>query len=129
MGSEPVMTCLMRMQFTERRILSHQRSGMGINLNSEYKYKKYWDAIKVVPEEKKFFWNMKKHGHKDLCKFLNITGNPMCEKPGPLPKNGINVLKMEREQSWQNIIIWTPYFIFLNVVNYKLFWGLIRFLF
>merc|ERR1719189_39050 len=114
---------------TEHKILQHAYSGTGFSPRNEFEYQAYWDAIKIIPEERRFHWNMKKHGNKDLCKFLNISGNPNCELPGPLPKSGINILKMEREQCWKNLIILPPYFIFLHVLNWKLFWGSIGFLF
>merc|ERR1711972_437148 len=129
MGHELLLVCLIRMQMTEHTVLQHRYSGLAYSPDGEQEYHDYWEAIKIVPKERRFHWNMKKHGYKDLCKFLNISGNPNCELPGPLAKSGINVLNKEREQSWQNLIIVPIYFLFLHAVNYKIFWGLPRWIF
>lgn len=81
-----------------------------------------------VPAERRFKWNMKQHGLKDLCQFLNISGKPECEMPGPLPKSGINVLNHEREAPLLNKIFVPSYYIFLHVIDFKLFCGFIDFL-
>merc|ERR1719150_3641558 len=84
MGHESILTCIMRMQCTEHKTLHHWYSGLGFGPTTELEYKNYWDAVDKVPKEDRFVWNMKKHGYKDLCKFLNITDNPYCEKSGLL---------------------------------------------
>lgn len=118
---EPMLVCIWRMQCTERKTLAHWYSGFRGSASDEYEYHKYWEAVERVPKEDRFEWNMKKHGYKDLCKFLNITGNPLCERPGPLHKSGINVLNHEREQPLLNKIVVPSYYMFLHWIDFKIF--------
>merc|ERR550525_945081 len=103
--------------------MQHHYSGLNFGSWNEYIYDAYWEAAEIVPKERRFYWNMKKHGYKDLCTFLNISGNPLCEKPGPLPKSGINVLNHEREQPLKNMILVPSYYLMLHYINYKITWG------
>jgi len=123
-GHEPFLVCIWRMQCTEHRTLHHWYSGMGYMPETEIEEKKFWDAIKkVAPPEKRLHFSMKKHGYKELCKFLNVSGNPICEKSGTLTKSNINVLNHEREQPLQNKIFVPAYYLLLHVMSYKLLWG------
>mmetsp|Transcript_56175 Transcript_56175/g.158322 ORF Transcript_56175/g.158322 Transcript_56175/m.158322 type:complete len:133 (-) Transcript_56175:164-562(-) len=114
------------MQFTERRERHHRYSGLGYTPGDELEYRKFWDAIKVVPAERRLHWDMRKHGYKDLCAFLNISGNPYCGRSGTLPKSGINVLNHEREQPLANKIFVPLYYVFLHFLSWKTFFGILR---
>merc|ERR1712032_1387577 len=118
---------LWRMQFFERRVCSHAMSGFfGKTYSSESMYNDYWAWIKKkVPAERCFHFDMTKHGYKDLCKFFNITGKPICEQKGPIQYRGGSVLIHEREKphTFARVAL---YLIVLNLLSYSVFWSLVN---
>merc|ERR1712032_888193 len=82
---EHPLLMLWRMQFTERRTCQHWMSGFGWLPGNNTEFNDYYAKIKnLVPAERRFHMDLRKHGYKELCKFLNISGNPICNKDGPI---------------------------------------------
>merc|ERR1712137_547295 len=93
---------------------------------NETMYSDYWDWIKKkVPAERRFHFNMKKHGHKDLCQFFSISGNPICDKEGPIAYRGVSLLNHEREKPLPFAICFV-YLILMHVLSYHVFWLIVN---
>merc|ERR1712079_731977 len=92
-NAEHPMVMLWRMQLFERRVRQHLMSGFVTSAYNQSMYDDYWVWIKkAVPAERRFHFDMRKHGHRDLCKFFNISGKAICEQKGPIPYRGSSLL-------------------------------------
>lgn len=125
MGHGHLLVCIWRLQLAEHRRWQHGKSGFTIDRPHATRMKQFWEAVNVVPAENRFDWNMKKHTFGDLCKFLNISGKPVCELSGTLPNTSINALTHEREQTLVNKVLVLMYYIFLHVIDWGIFYGII----
>merc|ERR1712151_2974 len=125
-NAEHPLVMLWRMQFFERRVCQHIMSGFLSPSYNETMYNDYWAWIKKrVPAERRLHFNMRKHGHKDMCKFLNISGNPMCEHKGPIPYRGVSLLNHEREKPLP-FAMCALYLILMHFLSYHVFWLIVH---
>merc|ERR1712079_735731 len=119
-NAEHPLLMLWRMQFTERRTCEHWVSGLPKVVETQTEFEEFWGKVKtIVPAKRRFHWNMKKHGYKDLCKFLNITGKTFCEREGLLPNSGINVMNHERDNP-KSFLIVACYLFILHYPSYHI---------
>merc|ERR1712061_722361 len=105
------------MQFSERRIHQHSMSGFSNQAYTQSKYEDFWARVKkTVPAGRRLHFDMKKHGHRDLCKFLSVSGKSMCENKGPLPYKKVGSLSHEGENPLSLAVV-VVYLVFLHFVS------------
>mmetsp|Transcript_34654 Transcript_34654/g.107672 ORF Transcript_34654/g.107672 Transcript_34654/m.107672 type:complete len:409 (+) Transcript_34654:60-1286(+) len=106
--------------FSARRTLSHLYSGLKLFIYTKANYEDFYKVpYERIPEERRMSWNMRKHGWKDLCAFLEVPAKD-CPGTGLLPNEAPNWFAAERDSPYI-FFSSTAFYMILHMVNWYVY--------